>query len=356
MNTDTIVLTGGGTAGHVTPNINLQTELKKHFKNIVYIGSKNGIEKDIVKTRTNYTYKEIEPVKFSRKKLFKNFLIPFKLSKAVRDAKKILMQTKPSIIFSKGGYVGLPVVIAGKKLNIPIICHESDISMGLANKLAKKYADVICTNFEITAKQNGKKCVHTGSPIVRCPLSKEDAKAKLNIKTNKPILLVTGGSLGAKKINEFVFENIDELTQKFYIIHLVGKGNFSSKISNENYQQIEFTNDMLTILKATDFALSRAGANSIFELLSNEVLTTFIPLPKNVSRGDQIDNANHLESLGLSKTIQQNNLTKNELFDCIDYLEKNAKLIKENIKKQHFTDGTAKIMQIIINKKIKHSA
>ena len=354
MNNDTIVLTGGGTAGHVTPNINLQNELKKYFKKIVYIGSKNGIEKDIVKTRTNYTYREIEPVKFSRKKILKNLLIPFKLSKAIKDAKKILKQTNPSVIFSKGGYVGLPVVIAGKKLNIPVICHESDISMGLANKLAKKYADVICTNFEITSKQNGKKCVHTGSPITVCNLSKEDAKSKLNIITNKPILLVTGGSLGAKKINEFVYENIDKLTEKFYVIHLVGKGNFNSRITNKNYTQIEFTNDMITILKATDFALSRAGANSIFELLSNQVLTTFIPLPKNVSRGDQIDNAQYLESLGLSKTIKQESLTLNSFLACVEYLEKNAKSIKENIKNQHFTDGTAKIMQIILNKKIKH--
>ena len=349
----TIVLTGGGTAGHVTPHITLENKLKKHFSNIVYIGSKNGIEKQLIKSQTNFDYKEIETVKFVRKKFFKNILIPFKLSKAISDAKKILKETKPDIIFSKGGYVGLPVVIAGNKLNIPIVCHESDISMGLANKLAKKYANIICTNFLVTAKKHGKKCVHTGSPISLSNLTKSEAKNKLNISTQKPILLITGGSSGAKTINEFIYKNLNQLTEKFYVIHLVGNGNLNKNLSNKNYKQIEFSNDMKTLFRVADFAISRAGANTIFELLSNMVPTILIPLPKGASRGDQIDNANYLSSLGVSKTILQENLTPKTLFDSIDYLEKNAKTIKENIKKHNFTDGSAKIMQILLKEKIK---
>ena len=351
---NTIVLTGGGTAGHVTPHITLEKELKKHFEKIIYIGSKNGIEKQLIKTRTSFDYKEIETVKFVRKKLFKNILIPFKLSKAINDSKKILKEAKPDIIFSKGGYVGLPVVIAGKKLGIPVVCHESDISMGLANKLAKKYANVICTNFASTANKHGKKCVHTGSPISWSNLTKSEAKQKLNISSQKPILLITGGSSGAKSINDFVFKNINNLTEKYYVIHLVGNGNLNKNITSKNYKQIEFSNDMKSLFKVADYAISRAGANTIFELLSNMVPTIFIPLPKGASRGDQIDNTNYLDSIDVSRTIHQENLSIQTLFKELDYLEKNAKTIKENIKKHNFIDGTEKIMQILLKEKIKH--
>lgn len=356
MNNETIVLTGGGTAGHVTPNINMQKELSKHFNKIVYIGSKTGIEKNLVKSRTNYEYREIDTVKFIRKKLFKNLLIPFKLSKAINDAKSILKEIKPSVIFSKGGYVSLPVAIAGKKLGIPVVSHESDLSMGLANKISKRYSTKICTNFELTARKNGKKCVHTGTPLIMSQLSKEKAKEKLNIPKTKPMLLITGGSLGAKSINQFITENLEALTKKYYIVHLVGNGNLNNKIKNDNYNQIEFTNDMQTLYRATDFAISRAGANTIFELLANGIPSVFIPLPKNASRGDQIDNANYTEALGLSKTILQENLNIDTLLLKLNYIEKNAKKIKTNIKNHQFNDGTAKIIKIILKEKIKQSA
>ncbi len=351
MKKGTIVLTGGGTAGHVTVNINLQNELKKHFNKIIYIGSKNGIEKELIKKNTNYEYYEITTVKFERKKLFKNLLIPCKLSKGIKEAKELIKKFNPEIIFSKGGYVGLPVVIAGKKLNIPVICHESDITMGLANKLAKKYATKICTNFEITAKQNGNKCTYTGMPINISPLSKQEAKTKLQIKTSKPILLVTGGSLGARAINNFIFENIDELTKLYFVIHIVGKHNLNKNITNINYKQIEFSNDMWTIFKATDYAISRAGANTIIELLANKILTIFIPLPKNASRGDQIDNAKYLESKNLSTTILQEDLNLEKLQNSLEYLKNNAISIKNSIKDAKFEDGTSKLINIILDTK-----
>ncbi len=351
MNNNTIVLTGGGTAGHVTLNINLKNELEKHFDKIVYIGSKNGIEKELILKNTNYTYHEITTVKFERKKLFKNLAIPFKLKKGIKEATEILKKVKPNIVFSKGGYVGLPVVIAAHKLKIPVICHESDITMGLANKLAKKYANVICTNFKSTAEKHGKKCVHTGMPLNISTLSKEDAKNKLNIKTNKPVLLITGGSLGAKSINEFIFKNIDALTKDYYVIHLVGKNNSNTKILNKDYKQIEFSNNMWLIMRATDFAISRAGANTIIELLSNNILTIFIPLPKTVSRGDQIDNAKFLENQNLSKTILQEELTIEKLQKTLNFLKNNANMIKKSIKIANFENGTKKIINIILKEK-----
>lgn len=346
-----IILTGGGTAGHVTLNINLQDELKKHFDKIVYIGSKTGIEKELIKSKTSYIYEEITTTKLSRSNIFKNFAIPFKLSKGVCESRKLIKKYKPSIIFSKGGYVGLPVVIAGKKMKVPVVCHESDISMGLANKLAKKYANKICTNFSATAEQNGSKCICTGMPLKLSPLTKIQAKEKLKIKTDKPVLLVTGGSLGAKAINEFIFKNVDALTKKYFIIHLVGKGKLNKKIQNNSYKQIEFSHDMWTIFKATDYAISRAGANTIVELLSNNILTIFVPLPKSVSRGDQIDNSKFLEKQNLSKTILQEDLSLEKVQNTLNLFEKDSVFYKNNIKKANFTDGTKNIMQIILQNK-----
>ncbi len=352
MKSSTIVLTGGGTAGHVFPNINLSSELKKHFDKIVYIGSEDGIEKHLIKTRTDFDYRTIHPVKFVRKNLFKNFLLPFKLSKAVKESSKILKEVNPSIIFSKGGYVSLPVAISAKKLNIPVICHESDITLGLANKLASKYSIKVCTNFEITAKSNPKKFIYTGSPLPVSHLTKSQAKEKLKINTQKPILLVTGGSLGASTINDLIFKNIDELLKEFFVLHLVGQNKINKKLLNKkDYKQIEFSNDMWSIFKATDYAISRAGANTILELLSNKIPTIFIPLPKGISRGDQIDNAKYLDKLGVAKVIFQNELTFKKLQITLKNLKKDSQNIKNQINLCDFSDGTQKIIKIILDNK-----
>ena len=347
-----IILTGGGTAGHTTLNINLQDELKKHFKKIVYIGSINGIEKELIKNKTSYEYYPITTVKLERKNILKNFSIPFLLSKGIKESKNIIKKYNPTIIFSKGGYVGLPVTIAGKKLGIPVICHESDLTMGLANKISKKYAKIICTNFEKTTLKNGKKCIYTGMPIKKSNISKENAKLKLGINTNKPVLLITGGSLGSKAINEIIFENLSELTEKYYIYHLTGKNN-SKEIISDSYKQIEFSNDMQTVLRATDFAISRAGANTCFELLSNKILTIFVPLPKGTSRGDQIENAKYFYENNLCSLIYQEDLSIKNILKELNFLQKNANSIKNNIKKMQICDGTDKIIDLILkNKKV----
>lgn len=343
-----IILTGGGTAGHTTLNIKLKDELAKYFDKIVYIGSKTGIEKELIKNNTNFIYEEISTVKLDRSKFFSNLAIPFKLNKAIKDAKKIIKKYNPSVIFSKGGYVGLPVTIAGKKLDVPVICHESDLTMGLANKLAKKYAKIICTNFEKTAKIDKKKCKYTGMPLILSKKTKSEAKKELKIMSAKPVLLVTGGSLGAKALNDFIFNNIDMLTKSFYVLHLTGKNNSNPNIVNPSYTQIEFCNNMPLIFKASDYAISRAGANTCIELLSNQILTIFVPLEKG-SRGDQVQNAEHLKNENLCYLIREPNLNLQNFYNAIDYLQKNAKTIKNNIKNAQITDGTQKIIKIILD-------
>ena len=351
MKSNCIILTGGGTAGHVTLNINLESELKKHFSKIVYIGSKTGIEKSLITSKTSYNFYEIPTVKSNRKNMLKNVLIPFKLKQAKNEAIKILKEQKPEIVFSKGGYVGLPVVLAAHKLGIPIVCHESDISMGLANKLAKKYASKICTNFQITAMKNGQKCVHTSMPLKLSNLTKDEAKTKFKIKTQKPVLLVTGGSLGSKALNDFVFKNIKTLQEEYFVVHLTGKGKLNKKIHYDSYLQIEFCDDMWTLYRATDFAISRAGANTIIELLSNKILTIFVPLPKTVSRGDQIENAKMLTKNSLAETIFQEDLSLEKVQKSLIFLKNNSKIIKNEIKNANFEDGTQKIINIILQEK-----
>lgn len=351
MKDNCIILTGGGTAGHVTVNINLQDELFKHFNKVVYICSKTGIEKTLIKTQTKYEYAEIDSCKLIRKKFFQNLKIPFVLSRAIKQAKLLIKKHHPAVVFSKGGYVGLPVVIAAKKLGVPVVCHESDFSIGLANKIAKRYATKICTNFKITADKNGPKCTHTGSPLKLSPLTKVQAKSKFKISTDKPVLLVTGGSLGAKALNDFVFQNLNTLTQKYFVVHLVGKNNLNKKIKSSNYLQMEFCNDMWTLFKATDFAISRAGANTIVELLANEILTIFVPLPKSASRGDQIENAKYLENLGVSKTIYQEDLSIEKTQNILNFLENNANIFKLSIKNANFINGTQNIIQTILQEK-----
>jgi len=347
-----IFLTGGGTAGHTTLNIKLQSELYKNFNKIIYVGSRNGIEKELIKNNTSYCYEEITTVKLNRSKIFSNLAIPFKLNKSIKECINLIKKYKPQVIFSKGGYVGLPVTIAGSKMNVPVICHESDLSMGLANKLAKKYAKVICTNFKKTAKLDKKKCKYTGMPIKNSNLTKIQAKEKLKIKTDKPILLVTGGSLGAKPLNEFIFSNLDEICETFFVVHLTGKNNINKNLTNNNYMQIEFSNDMPTIFRASDYALSRAGANTCIELLSNNILTIFVPLPKKASRGDQIENSKHLSEKKLCTMLNQNNLNINTFYEKIKFLKNNSKFINNNIKNENIVDGTNKIISIILNNKL----
>lgn len=337
----TIVLTGGGTAGHIMPHLALLPTLKNHFNKIVYIGSDTGMENNIIPKYPEIEFHTIKASKLDRAHIFKNFTLPFKFIKSVCQAKQLLRQIRPNIIFSKGGYVSLPVVFAAKSLKIPVVAHESDLSVGLANKLCKPKVNAICTTFEKTAHSVGKKGIFTGSPII------ENQNVTL-LKKTKPILFITGGSLGAKAINDAVFDAAKELTKSFYVIHQVGKNKTNKSIKLQDYEQIEFATDMMQLIKSADIVVSRAGSNTIFELAYNTKPMLLIPLPKGASRGDQIDNAKYFESKNYAKVLFQENLSSKTLISAINELYDNKNQYISTLKNAKIPNGTDKIVKIIL--------
>ena len=342
-----IVLTGGGTAGHIYPALALVPYLKEY--DIHYIGS-NGMEKEVLKKFNNITFHEIPAVKLIRKMTLKNLLIPFKLFSSIKKAKEILKQIKPNIIFSKGGFVSVPVVFAGKKLGIPIVSHESDLSMGLANKLILKKCDVMCTSFLETSKKSPK-CIYTGQPIRREILNGNPAILKNKFRSTKPILLVVGGSLGASFFNKKVKENFNLLTSLFNVIHITGKGNVLN-LKDDSYLQIEYSNNMPDIFASADLVLSRAGSGVINELLALQKPMLLIPLSKRCSRGDQIENAELFTRLGYSQMILEEDATNEKILTELSLLLKNSGYYRKNMKRANVNNANEKIIEIIKNKEL----
>lgn len=340
-----IVLTGGGTAGHVYPALAVKEHLDKDYE-VHYIGG-NGMEKDIIANEKNIIYHEIEAVKLERKLTLKNLLIPYKLLRSIHKAKKILKKINPAIIFSKGGFVALPVVIAGKKLGIPIVSHESDLSMGLANKIILKYCNRMCVAFEKTCKVSPK-CVYTGQPIRKRVLNgnKNNISFVDSLDYKKPNLLIIGGSSGAKFINEKIIENIDDLLKKFNVIHLTGKGKVD-RINKPRYIQVEYADNIGDYLNLSDYIISRAGSGAINEFLALKKPMLLIPLSKACSRGDQIENAKLYCKLGYADMIEEEDYNNNLFMEKLDNLVKNDKKYIENMKKTSNFNSCDKIIEII---------
>ena len=338
-----IVLTGGGTAGHVIPHFSLLDELKKYYDKIYYIGS-CGIEKELA-LKYGLEFYEIEVCKLQRSLTLKNLGVPYKLIKSVNSAKKILEKLKPNVLFSKGGYVGLPVTIASKKLSIPVIIHESDLTLGLANKIASRFSDYTLTSFyEPSRIKNG---VHVGPPMRKELFEKNRGKAlkKYGFSGEKPVLLVTGGSLGARHLNGLVLECLDDILKRFDVLHLVGKGNLSN-IKRKGYIEVEFS-DMQSAYSASDLALSRAGSNTAFELIFLGIPALLVPLPKANSRGDQIENAKYFYNLGLCNYVLQEDLNKDNLVHLLEETYNYRSEYKENLKRSNLKIGNNKIIEIL---------
>ena len=346
-----IVLTGGGTAGHVTPNIALIPRLQELGYQISYIGSYDGIEKKLIED-LNIPYYGISSGKLRRYFDPKNFSDPFRVLKGFTEASKLLKQLKPDIVFSKGGFVTVPVVIAAKRRKIPAIIHESDMTPGLANKLSAPSAVKICCNFPETLKYLPEgKGVLTGSPI-REELTKGDRKRGLEILgfgEDKPILLVIGGSLGAQHINDAIRRILDRLLVRFDICHIAGKGNVDKMlIGKKGYIQFEYVSDELKdLFAAADLFVSRAGANAICEILALKKPNLLIPLSAKASRGDQILNARSFEKQGFSKVLEEEDISDERLLKDIAelYRDREAYILRMN--ESGLSDGVETIIRLI---------
>lgn len=346
-----IVMTGGGTAGHVTPNIALFPALKEKGYEISYIGSENGIEKDLIEEQ-GIPYYGIASGKLRRYFDPKNFSDPFRVMKGFFQARALLKKLKPDVVFSKGGFVSVPVVMAAKTRGIPAIIHESDMTPGLANKLAIPSAKKVCCNFPETLNYLPKeKAVLTGCPIRQELLhgSKEKALHFCGLSGKKPILLAMGGSLGSVFLNNALREALDELLTEYDIIHLCGKGNIDSTYKEKaGYVQYEYISDNLPdFFAAADFMISRAGANAICEILALRKPSILIPLSANASRGDQILNANSFAQQGFSITLEEESITKELLVKTIHQLSAEKETFLHAMEHSGQMDAISTILALI---------
>ena len=351
--TTKIVFTGGGTAGHVTPNMALIEAFQSQNWKIDYIGSNDGVEKRMI-TAINIPYHAVRCGKLRRYFSWKNFYDPINMIVGIMQASWLLWRLKPTIVFSKGGFVAFPVVVGAWLNRIPVIAHESDMSPGLANRLSFPFVDKICVNFE-EAKRHFKdksKIAVTGTPI-RQALFKGDKASGLALcgfSNEKPCLLIIGGSQGATSINNTIRQALPTLTQKYQVIHLCGKGNVDSSLVNQpGYVQFEYANEELPdLFAASDVVISRAGANSLCEILALEKPHLLVPLSRKASRGDQIQNARYFERQGISQVIEEELLTQDTLLSNLEQIEERYDEIVKRIASLNIQSATAIVEDIIV--------
>ncbi len=317
-----VVLTGGGTAGHVTPNLALVPTLRENDCDILYIGSYNGIEKELV-TEAGIPYEGISSGKLRRYFDLKNFSDPFRVIKGYFEARRILKDYRPDVVFSKGGFVAVPVVLAARHCKIPTIIHESDMTPGLANKICIPCAMKVCCNFPETLETLPEgKAVLSGSPIRQELLegSRESGLEYTGLSGDKPILMVIGGSLGAVHVNNAIRAILPELLETYDVIHICGKGNLDTALEGTpGYVQYEYVDEPLRhLFAAADILVSRAGANSICEILALRKPNVLIPLSAEASRGDQVLNARSFEKQGYSRVLEEKDLTDDTLLAAVN--------------------------------------
>ncbi|MGI5948535.1 MAG: undecaprenyldiphospho-muramoylpentapeptide beta-N-acetylglucosaminyltransferase [Lachnospiraceae bacterium] len=346
-----IILTGGGTAGHVTPNLALLPSLQELGYEIHYIGSKQGIEKKLIES-AGIPYDAISSGKLRRYFDLKNFSDPFRVVKGYLEALKLMKKYKPDVVFSKGGFVSVPVVLAAKHYKIPTIIHESDMTPGLANKLCIPSAKKVCCNFPETLPYlPADKAVLTGSPI-RAEILQGDRLAGLKytgLTPDKPIILIIGGSLGSVKVNTAVRSILPRLLQQFQIIHICGKGNLDETlIGTDGYVQYEYVDAPLKhLFAAADLIISRAGANSICEILALRKPNLLIPLSAAASRGDQILNAKSFGKQGFSAVLEEENLTDDTLYQAVTQLYNNRQTYISAMENSHQGNAVNTVISLI---------
>ena len=348
-----IVLTGGGTGGHVSPNIALIPALELDAWEVEYIGSENGIEKKLI-ADVGIPYHGISSGKLRRYFDWQNFIDPFKVIKGIFDAYGAIAKIKPQAVFSKGGFVSVPVIFASWLQRIPVIIHESDFSPGLANKLSIFFATKICVTFPETIQYLAKystKVHHTGLPI-RADLqdgNPDFGRKFCGFNDDSPVLFVVGGSTGSAKINQAVRGILHELTQQFQVVHACGKGNLDPSLNTyPRYRQFEYLGtELADVLAIADVVVSRSGANAIFEFLTLRKPHLLIPLSKASSRGDQILNANSFNSRGYSAVLFEENLTHESLLTAIADLHDHRDDYIQNMNQSEDANAIGQIVSLL---------
>lgn len=330
-----VVLTGGGTVGHVMLNKLLIPGLFNRDVEPVYIGSKKGIEKEII-SATSIKYFNISSGKLRRYLSTENARDAFKVVKGIFDARKILKRENPELVFSKGGFVSVPVVLAAKSLGIPVYIHESDITPGLANKIASKFATRVFVTFKKTLDYLPENKSEYIGPVIRDELRRGYSRIGYEMTEfipEKQTMLIMGGSLGSKSINTFVRNNLDTLLEDWQVIHLCGHGNYDPSLERAGYRQYEFVKRELPhLIKISDLIVGRSGSNAIYEFLLNEKPMILIPLPLSQSRGDQMENAEYFKEKGYAEVIQESDLDLEQFCQCADRIENNRSEIITRMK------------------------
>ncbi len=346
----TVVLTGGGTAGHVMPNLAIIPKLKAMGFSVEYIGTEDGMEREII-GGTNLPYHIISAGKLRRYLSVKNLTDTVKVLKGMFQAKAILKKIKPVAVFSKGGFVSVPVVFAASKLGIPVVLHESDFTPGLANRLCIPRADKICVAFEPTLQYISEgKGVYTGLPIRSALLYGDRAKglALCGFAGRKPVLLIMGGSMGAKAVNDALDAVMPELAERFDVVHIRGKGNMLDCCEGKGYVQFGFVDaELPDLYAAADIMISRAGATAVFEILALALPALLIPLPKTASRGDQLLNAAYFKERGFSHVIEQEELRPETILKAVDALCAQRGTLKEAMKREAIGDAAQRVAEVI---------
>lgn len=347
----TIVLTGGGTAGHVTPNLALIPRLLEDGWKVHYIGAANSAEQELIGRIPEVEFHTVAVGKLRRYFDIKNFSDPFRVIKGVAQATHAIRKIKPNVVFSKGGFVSVPVVYGAKLNGVPIVTHESDMTPGLANKLCLPFAKAQCCTFPEAVQYAGGKGVYTGTPI-RPEILQGDpelARHRFGFNDQRPILMVVGGSSGAQAINEAVRAALPQLTANFQVLHLCGKGNLMASLEGyENYRQFEYLNEeMADAYACADIILSRAGANALCEILAAQKPALLVPYPKTASRGDQILNAESFRARGLSHVLMQEDMTPETLVDAIEALYRERGPIYDRMAEEPSANGIDNVLEQI---------
>ena len=326
-------MTGGGSAGHVIPALPVADLLLAQGYRVHFIGTRSGLEQGYLGDR-ELIFHGISAGKLRRYFSLQNITDVFRISRAVIESVALLLRIRPSVLFSKGGFVSLPPVFAAWLLRIPVVAHESDLTPGLANRLSLPFIQTLCTSFADTqfAGFTGRK-VLTGTPVRRELLDGDAAAGRraLGVENNggKKILLITGGSLGAETLNRIVRDNLDALTDRFFVVHVCGVGK-TEDIQREGYLQLEFVDEGWgDFLAAADLVISRAGANALFEWVALAKPNVLVPLPLAGSRGDQIANAQYAKAHGWSEVLEEQDVTPQTLLSALDRLEQHTTTYRE---------------------------